>query len=637
MEDEYKQEFLPAVEKYATMEEVRALIANSKTSITSPLTVKSSYMQSEDFTTGSRGWQIKANGDVEFNDGYFRGDLTGATGTFSGTVNIGSLNIPDATTANSAHTDATGNSWWGCNVASFVADHDNAPAYILSTGEIKGQNITLEGMVIIKDLQAGSVIDGQYVNSLAVGKLVSGSILSKTVTLGVTGGSGDAYINSGKTDFTNTQSGFILGVDDSDSDTAKFFIGDADKYLNWDGDNLDITASRQLEPFTAGEAITAGDSLCLGRGCYDHDRVESVELTRSAGVSSYEPDTNFQGSYLWLGANDTPNPDRFRWVLIDFDFENFSDVFTTCLSWTKCSSAGLPGGGYGNIDFYPITSEWNPATVTYNTLPTLGTGITGFSVNQSDGSIYHSADLTEFMWKIKAGLTTAPYGFLLKIACSAVGDYGVNFFTTQAADEPWIGGRRMVYKDKVFRAKSAIIEGDSQEYRCFNFIGFAAEAADADTTIRVITQGTVSSGLTTLIPGETYYVGEGAGGIDTSYSISSNKPLYKIGTAISTTKLMIEKGEKTWDFVLTEAKANPYYHPTYFKPIEMEVWTGGTSGFEEALLGRYINKNQYIVGYNMHTLTTGELGFGHIDYLLPGGIVFSYFSADTISLIKMKG
>ena len=41
------------------------------------------------FTSVSSGFQIGADGSVEFNDGTFRGDLTGATGTFSGGINIG--------------------------------------------------------------------------------------------------------------------------------------------------------------------------------------------------------------------------------------------------------------------------------------------------------------------------------------------------------------------------------------------------------------------------------------------------------------------------------------------------------------------------------------------------------------------
>ena len=57
--------------------------------------------QSSDFVSGSTGWQFDSDGNLEANSGNFRGDITGATGTFSGTVNVGSLNIPDAVTANS--------------------------------------------------------------------------------------------------------------------------------------------------------------------------------------------------------------------------------------------------------------------------------------------------------------------------------------------------------------------------------------------------------------------------------------------------------------------------------------------------------------------------------------------------------
>jgi len=84
--EEFNQQFLPASEKYVTMEEVRALIANSMTGITSPLTVKSSYMQSDVFVSGSKGWRFDSIGNLEANNGYFRGDITGANGTFSGTI-----------------------------------------------------------------------------------------------------------------------------------------------------------------------------------------------------------------------------------------------------------------------------------------------------------------------------------------------------------------------------------------------------------------------------------------------------------------------------------------------------------------------------------------------------------------------
>lgn len=46
------------------------------------------WLQSTDFVTGVSGWRIRPT-DVEFGNGYFRGDITGSSGTFSGTVSIG--------------------------------------------------------------------------------------------------------------------------------------------------------------------------------------------------------------------------------------------------------------------------------------------------------------------------------------------------------------------------------------------------------------------------------------------------------------------------------------------------------------------------------------------------------------------
>lgn len=46
------------------------------------------WLQSADYVTGVSGWTIRPT-FVEFGEGYFRGDITGADGTFSGTVSVG--------------------------------------------------------------------------------------------------------------------------------------------------------------------------------------------------------------------------------------------------------------------------------------------------------------------------------------------------------------------------------------------------------------------------------------------------------------------------------------------------------------------------------------------------------------------
>lgn len=94
--------------------------------------------------------------------------------------------------------------------------------------------------------------DCVYAGTLSVANLLAGTISSKQIVLGITAGTGDCAIRSGKTDFTNTETGFILGVDDSDSDKPKFYIGSSTKYLNWDGTSLTIRGTLNADDITAG-------------------------------------------------------------------------------------------------------------------------------------------------------------------------------------------------------------------------------------------------------------------------------------------------------------------------------------------------------------------------------------------------
>lgn len=71
--------------------------------------------------------------------------------------------------------------------------------------------------------------------------LTAGTITSKAIALAAD--ATDCYIGSGKTDFTNTDTGFILGRDYGDSNTAKFYIGNSSDYLNWTGSTMSMLCS----------------------------------------------------------------------------------------------------------------------------------------------------------------------------------------------------------------------------------------------------------------------------------------------------------------------------------------------------------------------------------------------------------
>lgn len=88
--------------------------SNSLTSgeLTGNLTMSDGYMQSANFITGSAGWKIDKDGNVEFDNGYFRGDISSATGTFSNTLYVGDSKVEidgEGTTYGYKIKDSSGN------------------------------------------------------------------------------------------------------------------------------------------------------------------------------------------------------------------------------------------------------------------------------------------------------------------------------------------------------------------------------------------------------------------------------------------------------------------------------------------------------------------------------------------------
>ena len=102
-----------------------------------------------------------------------------------------------------------------------------------SVSSVDGTSVVIDGDTQI----AYNSVVSDNINSLVVDKLISGTINSKTITL--SSETGSCYLNSGKTNFSDfTTNGFILGLDHSDHDYAKFNIGNTDHYLMWNGTDL---------------------------------------------------------------------------------------------------------------------------------------------------------------------------------------------------------------------------------------------------------------------------------------------------------------------------------------------------------------------------------------------------------------
>src|SRR3990167_2191593 len=107
-------------------------------------------IESSNFVSGSAGWQINGAGDVEFNDGTFRGALI-----------AGEIHIPDEdTTTNSFHVDTDGNLWIGATSTDFGLDNNNAEFYVLNTGAVRAISGNIGGWNLadgyIYNLQSGT-------------------------------------------------------------------------------------------------------------------------------------------------------------------------------------------------------------------------------------------------------------------------------------------------------------------------------------------------------------------------------------------------------------------------------------------------------------------------------------------------
>jgi len=85
------------------------------------------WLQSNEFVTGSAGWRIDSDGNIEANNGVFRGSITAST------INIGT---------NGWHVDTSGNMWWGSSATFAGATIKISTAGVASLGTVNSGTFT---------------------------------------------------------------------------------------------------------------------------------------------------------------------------------------------------------------------------------------------------------------------------------------------------------------------------------------------------------------------------------------------------------------------------------------------------------------------------------------------------------------
>lgn len=238
----------------------------------------------------------------------------------------------------------------------------------------------------IRDL---TVLDAK-IKSLAVSKLVAGSITSQAITLAITESAGDVKIQAGKTDFGDNTAGFIIGIDDSDSNKVKFEIGDATNNMKWNGSTLAINGTFQTSSggnrfvAYAGDRaywIDSSDGTLASIGSY----TDTIEATIWAQAKSNETGAAIQGRQAYYRAG--PGACQHQGLLGDsihyagvygHSSTDHGGVFT-------CGKAGLVAG-QGPIRLIPSTEATTSAPTHSAGLGTLWVTTDGVLYINTNGS-----------------------------------------------------------------------------------------------------------------------------------------------------------------------------------------------------------------------------------------------------------
>jgi hypothetical protein len=177
----------------------------------------------------------------------FRVSNAGAAVLTSATIGNWSVNTTSIYTGTEDHSGYTANAG---DITIYSDGSDSSihakNFYIDTAGSITAQSATISG-----DITATS----GYFQSVTLGKT---GVASGTLTLQINDGAGDTYIASGKTDFGTDTAGFILGLDDSDSNKPKFEIQASERdYLKYNGSNV----------------LVGPDTKLLGSDAYNKDNI----------------------------------------------------------------------------------------------------------------------------------------------------------------------------------------------------------------------------------------------------------------------------------------------------------------------------------------------------------------------------
>ena len=222
-------------------------------------------LRSENYVANTTGWKIDGLGNVDFNNGNFRGDISGASGTFTGAVAASSIDIggDDST---SFHVDSAGGIWSGAS----IANKASAPFRVSSTGVLVATSGTFTGTLTGAIDASGATTAGGTYNGPDIGSnatiITGGQLASDNYIANTSGWAMDAL---GNAEFNNIEARGTVAT--GSTSQASVFIGvDDQSYVTF---------------YHGGTLETPAQLFCLDQGSGTYGTFFIYGPRQNAGVS----------------------------------------------------------------------------------------------------------------------------------------------------------------------------------------------------------------------------------------------------------------------------------------------------------------------------------------------------------------
>jgi sulfur carrier protein ThiS len=197
-------------------------------------------------TRGDTEYTLSAGSLPQANQKYINATLSAGAATLSA-ADVGA-GLPEVT-GDQVVIAFTGN---------VLTPEGNYICYVRQANSMMIEGANIRNATITEAQIANLAVTNAKIADLSVEKLTSGTMTSKSITLQVQDGSGDAAIKIGKTDFgQDSTPGIIIGVDDSDNHKAKFELSlSPSEFIKMDGSGINVGRDTRISGCDAYNNIT---------------------------------------------------------------------------------------------------------------------------------------------------------------------------------------------------------------------------------------------------------------------------------------------------------------------------------------------------------------------------------------------